>query len=297
MKSTLFISDLTTVDYAYISSVGLLQGDSFNVSVYVSGEVTEDEKVVEDFGSVKKRIKEYIDHKVNGFDHKLWIDRRDPSWSLVPRSPDQRFVYKSDVLEMDIPFSAVKFYVCGMRVEDQLEQYLKMEMPNLDFRVMINHDYHLPMKTSRETPPSRFNYVHGLKDSTSWGCQNIAHGHHSFLYFASGIYGAQTRSHMFQEEVARILNETVFVKRENILTEASGYVEVAYTSRDRGPFYSKYRVGKEAHQLSILETETTIEFLGEYIRDFWSSGLIAYGVKSVYVSEGLMKGSFFEVES
>lgn len=73
-QSTLFIGNLTTIDYAYIHPTRYtIKGGSLNLSVEVTGDIEPVENVVVDFGTIKKKIKSLIDDKEEGFDHKLWV--------------------------------------------------------------------------------------------------------------------------------------------------------------------------------------------------------------------------------
>ena len=67
------MQQVTTIDYAYINTEGQLLGGSYNADFEVTGDIEFNEQVVIDFGKVKKAIKQIIDGKFHGFDHKLWI--------------------------------------------------------------------------------------------------------------------------------------------------------------------------------------------------------------------------------
>ena len=68
---TMFFSQPTVIDHAYIDQEGRVVGGSFNPDFLVTGEIDPKEKVVIDFGTGKKQIKALIDHKEFGYDHKL----------------------------------------------------------------------------------------------------------------------------------------------------------------------------------------------------------------------------------
>ena len=73
MRSTMFLSDVTVLDHAYIDDSGFIVGGSFHPCFNVSGEIDGTEQVVVDFSAIKKQIKALIDSKETGYDHKLWI--------------------------------------------------------------------------------------------------------------------------------------------------------------------------------------------------------------------------------
>lgn len=299
MISTLFISDLTTVDHAVLLPNGGLLGNSFNVSVKVTGKVTVTEKVVEDFGSIKKRIKAFIDDKEEGFDHKLWIPIEHDRKLFVPGI--SMYHRQGEDWGLNVPKNAVKFVPFDTdpgsfrkNTEISLEHYLAEKMPNLSFKVQTNQITRLPFTTLQSEAPSMFRYTHGLRDSTSWGCQNIAHGHLSFLHLRSNSDTCGTKAKRLQADIAKHLNNAIFIRRENVLDQAdSKFINISYYSRDRGLF--QYYFKKELNHYLILESETTIEYLAEFVHDFWRKDMVACEVGEVYVSEGLMKGAVVEV--
>lgn len=296
MKSTLFISDITTVDHAVLMEDGRIKGNSFNLGAYVTGEVTEDEKVVEDFGTVKKRIKQFIDAKEDGYDHKLWIP--DPEGILEQNH--NRYVRSEGSWSMSLPRDAIKFVEFsaeGMnkdRVEKSINSFLKRKMPHLDFKVFTNIVPRPAFPASKDRPVSMFRYTHGLKDSTSWGCQNILHGHLSFIYLQESGDPCANKAYALQAEIASHLDNIMFIKRGNLYPSGKeNLVKIQYMSRDRGEFEYMFRKG--VNDFILLETETTIEYLAEFVRDFWARDLKKCAVKKIYLSEGLVKGAVTEI--
>jgi hypothetical protein len=129
-----------------------------------------------------------------------------------------------------------------------------------------------------------FTYSHGLKDSTSWGCNNIAHGHLSYVQIAP----ANPDTLHLQEVIASQLDGVVFVNRTNVVEESDDVISLSYTT-GRGLFFARYQ--KEANYYIVLDTETTIENLVEYIRARYEQELIQAGARFLFVSEGLSKGA------
>jgi hypothetical protein len=136
---------------------------------------------------------------------------------------------------------------------------------------------------------STFTYVHGLKDSTSWGCQNISHGHLSYLILQSGnTYNVGSNISQLAADICDDIDKAVFINTENIVRDDSDSITIEYTT-PRGVFKATY--SKSAYNTIVLETETTVEHLVEYVCAKYERELQEAAVQIVYLSEGLSKGA------
>ena len=313
MKSSIFLANLTVVDHAYIDRNGQVLGGSFNPSFLVSGETDNVEKVVVDFSTVKKDLKILIDHKVTGIDHKLWITR-ESSATLTPREPEGEtamVLISTPCLKLDIPGDAVVVLDCGYSIEaigvylgNYLTNALGAKYPSIKVTCLNSTKVH---SLNSSLPVSTFSYVHGLKDSTSWGCQNNSHGHLSYLQLfpskehvreyengrTSPSYPEESGIDKLRRVIARDLDGTVFVRKENFKGIEDGMAVVGYSSRDRGTFHASYDV--KTVKVKILESETTIEFLVEYVMQKYVEDFRRLGIHSFAISEGLTKGAYKEI--
>lgn len=307
MKSTLFLSNLTVIDHAYIDRTGKIVGGSFNPTFLVTGEVTEDENVVVDFSRIKSDIKALIDSRENGFDHKLWL-LNSSACGVMYKQDRVRVV--TDALILEVPSSAVveidtNHYgtsFIGKALEGYLNEHLKLiHGESISVKCLNSVDASLLYK---DLPYSMFTYTHGLKNSTSWGCQNIAHGHLSFIqlideldeqleYTRENLDDYSDRLHSLRSKIAQDLDGTIFVMRENVVSESDDQISVAYLSRDRGEFFASYN--KYKMQVEVLDTETTVEHLVEYVASRYHDQLKENKVKAIALSEGLTKGAYFNL--
>lgn len=329
MISTMFLNDLTVVDHAYITEHGDVRGGSFNPSFLVEGEIDPVEKVVVDFSTIKKQLKQFIDDKELGFDHKLWvinglsnITSIEVDGVLVTDFADllDHKVYSSTsnvtiltpTVTLNVPKNAVKFIDpdhCEYTIDNVgkwLSEYLNDCFGGnvtVTCHNTINAHTLLPVQVA---PIGYFTYAHGLKDSTSWGCQNIAHGHLSFIQ----LVGSATPD--VQREIISMitadLDGTVFINKENVVVETAEHVGIKYTT-PRGSFTGLYeKFNPRAHNICktviaaspahcvILDSETTIEFLVEYVKSEYSNIFKKFGITAVMVSEGLSKGAYVTIE-
>ena len=286
MRSSIFLSDLTVVDHAYIDDKGRVIGGSYNPGFIVTGEVSDDESVVVDFSTVKKDLKTHMDKHLynmdyNGFDHKLWVIEGHSNCELS--EDGDRVNILSPAFIGDFPSDAIRYIenpsndlysedFVGEQFASHLTGCLSQIYPNIniDVKCFNTTNVHLidPYK-----PIEYFRYSHGLKNSTSIGCQNLGHGHLSFI---------QHDDPVLCETIADFLNNAVFINAENIVYEDDDELSIEYTSQ-RGFFSGTYN--KKLNKIIVLDTETTIEWIGHYVQT-------TYGIHDFYISEGLSKGTY-----
>lgn len=277
MIATIYLNEVTCIDHAYIDDKGVIRGGSFLPSFEVSGTTDNSESVVLDFSKAKKWIKEQIDHPEDGFDHKLWFIEGYSNGSY--RIEGAYYVINTPTASLRVPIDAVKiFYAQTYSVQEigeVIERYLKERTKDGLFFVCHNSEEPVLPKNSKRGLCShvRFRYVHGLKDSSSWGCQNIAHGHSSYL--------------MVNEYVdLPVIEDTLFVYAPNIIRETASSITIGYET-PRGSFTMV--VEREFYKVIILKEETTIENLVAYFNDALT--ILGYSYDKLWVSEGLQKGA------
>ena len=317
-NAALYLSAVTSIDAAYVGTVSggsRLQGLSFKPLVTVEGNVDGDEQVVADFGSIKKKIKEAIDDKLHGYDHKLLYDPKQVSVEpghLVGTShltvADHGMLISGDTRGMRPVHNLGDSQDIPGTICTSLGTYLGVKFP--DFRFSVTYDAEaegIPFSSRLQhhgyacTKPVYFDYMHGLPRSTSWGCQFIAHGHLSFVQLLRDAAGE--RASLYRDEpedlelaadIAQSLNNTYIVNRA-YYWQAKGTDFIRYTSRDRGVF-SLHAAGDNL-SLVFLDTETTIENIAAYVERVWRKRLSACGITALYLSEGLQKGCLVRVSS
>ncbi|QJT71266.1 6-pyruvoyl tetrahydropterin synthase-like protein [Vibrio phage vB_VcorM_GR11A] len=184
-----------------------------------------------------------------------------------------------------------------------LQQEINNHFPDLDIKVSLeskfNHVNPIDVHGWVLTQAQPITYVHGLKDSTSFGCQNIMHGHRSFIQlvgireeYADNKYKASLDK--VCKTMARFMDGKYLVAERNYAPSGGSIPEdrdwVGYESRDRGKF--SVLLG-QPHL--VLPHETTIECIVHYMYQQFRSQLRELGVSQIYISEGLEKGAFYSV--
>lgn len=321
----MFLSDLTVLDHAYIDANGFVVGGSFNPCVNVSGKIDEVERVVVDFSAIKKNLKALIDDKHTGYDHKLWIIEGFSNTHDIVLTEEIEGLEDVGILTittpevtLKIPRSAIKvvkrinnmtpdysYEYIGKSISQYLTERLAELYPNVNIEaeVFITEHFHSYYPASTDgiiTDCVPFRYTHGLRNSTSWGCQNIAHGHLSYIRLICDKIN-ETEFDNYDDylftikkveelanSIATDLNNAVFIDKENVVTFNEHGVQIEYNSRNRGTFAAIY---SHHHKTLILDTETTIEFIVEYVKTQYLDMFKDLGVTSFMVSEGLSKGA------
>ncbi|WYW01650.1 hypothetical protein KoPa5_00018 [Pseudomonas phage vB_PpuM-KoPa-5] len=237
---TMLLNNVTAIDVGFLTAQGVF-GASVRPSFLITGEMSEDEQVVVDFSTIKKSIKELIDHKELGIDHKTIVigpafpkpeDDDDftvtmggpVGGSVRMTAPEDAFVFLSErcpnALSEDWNTKGKLLSDCvvvdrhGGLVSPErfviplVQELLSRELPKLfptltDIKVFYSKDVtaplqpshirvgamfkgedHNPMMDTLVEDNIRLTYSHGLPRSTSWGCQNILHGHVSVVTLA-----------------------------------------------------------------------------------------------------------------
>lgn len=293
-QSTMFLENITVVDHAYIDQEGKVIGGSKHASFLVTGNIDPVENVVVDFSTIKHDLKGWVDDKEEGFDHKLWLIQ---GYSQYTKEDLGNNLIKitTPAMEAILPKNAVKEFE-GTYAQYSLErvynQYLESKMPGLTIKTELTE---IVFDRGVST---KFRYSHGLKNSTSWGCQNPCHGHLSFIQLAdkdnNPITGYDINLYADLEVVSNNLHNTVFIWDDNVINETSTSITIKYETPERGLFVVTY--DKSKNKIKVLNTETTVEFLADYITSEYNALFKNHKISYVWVSEGLSKGAISKVQ-
>ena len=289
--STLFLRNITCLDYAFITEAGKIEGGSYHVSVEVTGPVEEGEQVVVDFSRIKGELKRAIDDKDFGYDHKLWVMPMSfyPDYCDMRISEDPEFEngvwIDTNFFRIRVPNNAVRM-IDALDVASDISRYLELELKRIhgiDLKCEV--ELSLTGFTSRHSA-QYFTYWHGLKNSSSWGCKNIGHGHRSFVELKCS--GLQDGGTALTRNIAKWLNGTMFIHRDNLKVISESEWEVAYFT-ERGYFNLRFDPKMIKH--IVLDKETTIENIIEYVWSRLELERNSVLIESIFISEGLQKGA------
>jgi 6-pyruvoyl-tetrahydropterin synthase len=307
----MFLHNVTLIDAAYLHESGFPCGLSINPVFFVEGELSAEEQVVGDFSAVKKEIKDLIDDKESGFDHKLWVDT--DVFTLEVGNDQgiatgkQEVRLQTDYFTLSVPANALRrtpgLLDCAPRqygwvalsnnISRLLADYLNIRFSEAgrSYRVSV----HVPMPTAidlsgigahygismRQFDTLLFSYTHGLPKSSSWGCQNILHGHTSFVTLAGGGKG----QHALLQEIHDYLYDAYVVDSHTQAHKRPGIIR--YTT-DRGAF--KLELSDKLRTV-VLDKAPTIENIVDHVAQKYARQLHEAGTTLLAISEGLWKGA------
>ena len=304
MSAKLFLNNITVIDHGFIGNDGRQHGGSFHASFEVSGEVDPTEQVVIDFSAVKKTIKNIIDDPVYGYDHKVWVL---PGWSDCEVAQDNyQVTIRSSALELSGPANMLRMvdateYSCaaiGAAISRHVEIELAKAYPGVNPKVKCILS-EVGFIYNAANPSFYFRYSHGLRNSSSWGCQNIAHGHLSWLEIEHDKHHnpecKECAQAMFSlEQILRNQwDDAVLIDEANVVDRGDDYISIAYTT-PRGRFFAKYRAPYVKYK--VLPHETTIEHIVAAFALENAYWLERAHVGKLFISEGLAKGSMKEFD-
>lgn len=299
--STIFNRNISVIDHAYINHLGQVVGGSYHLNVDIGGSIENNEQVVVDFSRIKKDIKEIVDSKEDGFDHKLWLITGYSRANVIfPAFSNNAFVH-SNACWMQVPKNAIKQFdgttdvreSAELAIQKQLQIELSKKYPNSNLFVKVSLTTEAFTINKKSDNFSFFTYSHGLKNSSSWGCQNVGHGHLSFIeWFHDSNYSNECSDCMnavkeLKSKIAE-LDGAVFVFSENIESETEKEIKIKYTT-ERGEWIALYK--KEENNIVVLPIETTVENITNWFVTKYDKILAQAHIKQIRISEGLAKGA------
>ncbi|TPG60146.1 hypothetical protein [Ewingella americana] len=330
--STIFFANQNCIDFGFLRADGCPIGYSVNPSFTLTGRIEEKEQVVIDFSDAKKKLKQFMD---DSFDHRLVVFKNADGSLLGVESTETNaenrtvFHLKNALGRIELPedaFCIVDIVGESPDVDSFVQNNLQIFLKDYCEKALLAHygfavEVQVKMATLMMSygdlnntvfPTLKFNYVHGLKNSTSYGCKNIGHGHLSYLHFEHDIKLPDQHSpdnklviEAFKEysHLEKVLTNCIFVKRENLDHQQNGdeeFMVISYSTEERGFMEMTLNVNELEHypdvNIHICDKETTIENLAERISEIIARECpnLSGFVNQLFVSEGLTKGCVYD---
>lgn len=282
--NSLFVNQLTTIDFAYLCPKRGLVGETWLVDVVLSGELN-DEGMVFDFGHVKKEIKSMID---NYADHTLLVPTKNQAITLTENngtSHTERTVKLIMPSGEEIICTAPAQAILPLPVDAIAPEQVKPLLEAFIFDQLPENIAVIELTLYPETIKGAwFHYTHGLKKHHG-NCQRIAHGHRSPLEI---FINDQRREDLEYEQVA-IWHDIYLAKQEDLVEQYqhNGHTHnfFAYTA-NQGDF----SLALPAARCYMVETDTTIELLADHLAQVLADRKLGQTVK-VIANEGFCKGA------
>ena len=252
--TSLFVKQLTTLDFSYLCPLRGLVGETWLVDVTLSGALN-DQGMVFDFGHVKKQIKASLDTLV---DHRLLVPASAEA-AQVTHNDDQlhiEFQTSTGAIECLSPAQAILLVDSPAISIEQLKLYLEQsviqELPDNVSAVDL-HLYHEPVEGAY------YHYSHGLKKHLG-NCQRIAHGHRSRIE----VYVSNERNEELEHQWADNWRDIYIGSREDLQHSFKkgglDYHLFSYTS-DQGYF----QLTIPCDHCYLVDTDSTVELLAQHM--------------------------------
>lgn len=331
----IYWENISDVDHAILFPLGQMVGNSYIATATAEGNNNNEEAVILDFSTGKKQLKAVCDSIV---DHKLWVNDRyheivytDESVIVRARGLDKQITFEtmlpkdavyvqSFTSDVATPFQYQKDYIeQAVRLANE-DLSMKASTPEMKITIGINNKI---FENARNK--YFFRYTHGLPTSTSYGCQNICHGHLSYIelipkdgvqeYIVTRYRGKSELNRLFDKLGFRVYNQSVamtpkytyygqhmanvhficptanvtdFAKKDNT-------IEYSIKTNTRGYMLNKIKFEEHDRFYNYIELDTlsTIENLGAFFKremERHCPKLLEYF--DVRISEGLSKGVF-----
>lgn len=273
---SLFVDNLTVIDFAYFHRERGIIGESLILDVELFGELN-DEGMLFDFSYVKKRIKSCVDELV---DHKLVVATDNPKVS-IDRALDQVTIKlqttKNQYYRHSSPAASLYLLndeeVTPNSIMDSLVRPIRSILPNNVTEI------NLRLRPEKTEGPF-FHYAHGLKKH-SGDCQRIAHGHRSKIE----IFENGEKSDHWSKHIAKMWEDIYLATKEDLKSE------------DENHFTFEYRANQGQFQLTIpktrcylIESDTTVELIASYLASYLAKQKTS-SIFKVKAYEGVDKGA------
>ncbi|WP_250657926.1 6-pyruvoyl trahydropterin synthase family protein [Alkalimarinus coralli] len=253
----LFVNNLTVIDFSYLHTERGILGESWIVDIELEGDLDE-QGMLFDFGDVKKKIKNIIDHEV---DHKFVVPAAHQSISINTQGTLAKVVYNApsgeqiihhsplesltQIKDVEISKENISAYLCD-RILHQLPSNVKGICIQLREEVIKGEFYH---------------YSHGLKKHKG-NCQRIAHGHRSTI----NIYRDGKPAHDLEKQWASIF-EDIYIGTEsdiagNPLINGHPHTHFAYSA-----IQGDFELIIPSRQVYIIKTDSTVEWIATHISE------------------------------
>lgn len=253
--ATLFVDNLTVLDFSYLHAKRGLVGDSWIVDLELGGDL-DDQGMVFDFGHIKKAVKQVLDHTV---DHKLLV----PADNSQLRSREQdgklqiTWRYGAGEIQVRAPESSV-LMVPGEEISKGVLTLYLMEMVRTSVPANVKEVLVRLREEDTGTAPC-YHYSHGLKKHEG-NCQRIAHGHRSRIE----IYENGRRSRYWEKLWADRWEDIYIGTREDL--EGTYYLDEVPHHRFRyESVQGQFELMIPEDHCYLVDSDSTVEQLAQHI--------------------------------
>lgn len=254
--ASLFVDNLTVIDFSYLDSQRGIVGESWIVDLELAGDLNA-EGMVFDFGHVKKAIKAEIDR---GMDHRFVIPYRLQGLDITEDRHRTRVRLGSAqsglVLDYCAPNQA--FYwldaeavTPASALADIRRQVMTVVPDNV-------HDVVLSLRTEQHDD-AYYHYSHGLKKHAG-DCQRMVHGHRSRIV----VEQDGERRPEAEQAIAAHWRDIYLATREDIRAECRELDTPCYAMAYRSA-QGLFELTLPIARCDVLDTDTTVELIASHL--------------------------------
>ncbi len=253
--TTLFVDQLTVIDFAYFDAARGIVGESWIVDIELEGEL-DDQGMVFDFGDVKKQIKLAIDNSV---DHKFIVPANYEKLQ-VTQTGNQLLLEIQDNQKQwyrhQSPNEAVVLLAESSVNMNAVKQLLITECHKVVPNNVTSIKLHL---STEQIDGAYYHYTHGLKKHLG-DCQRIAHGHRSQIHiFENGDRNSELEKFWSEKwQDIYIATEEDLVKELRI--DEVDYYHFAYASQQ-----GDFSLTLPKANCHLMKNDSTVELIAVHI--------------------------------
>ncbi len=277
---TLFVDQLTVIDFAYFHAQRGIVGESWIMDVELTGELDE-QGMIFDFAHVKKQIKALTDELI---DHKFAVPQHNPGVSIYEHQGQVVFNAKTEndlhyrhtspsQAIVKIPASDITIATVVPFLVEKIKAILPSNVANLIIHLR-----------EEAIDGAYYHYAHGLKKHFG-DCQRIAHGHRSKIQVFRNAQRDKTLEQFISDKWQDIYLITEEDIQEELEIEGKPYYKLGYEANQ-----GKFELIVPKSVCDLLETDSTVELIAEHLL-----ALISDQVRTDKVTlkayEGVQKGA------
>jgi 6-pyruvoyl-tetrahydropterin synthase len=253
--ATLFVDNLTVLDFSYLHAKRGLVGDSWIVDLTLGGDL-DPQGMVFDFGHIKKAVKQLLDEVA---DHKLIAPSDSDHLSADSDNGRTRLIwqYPNGEVQMRAPEDSVLF-MPGVEVSKGaltlfLTEKVREILPSNIRDVIIR------LRDEETGTSPYYHYSHGLKKHDG-NCQRIAHGHRSRIeIFENG------RRSRYWEKLWADRWEDIYIGTEEDLEGTYFLDDVPHHRFRYDSAQGHFELMLPEDHCYLVSTDTTVELLADHI--------------------------------
>ena len=276
---TLFINQLTTLDFSYFCVQRGLVGETWIVDIRLSGHLNE-EGFLMDFAAIKTQLKKTLDDLL---DHKLLVPKLSDAVACCTKNGQSTVCLDTllGIFECTAPENAIVLLPMSAITAEHTVRWL---IPQLQCLLSKNIGTITLNLYPEDIHGAYYHYSHGLKKHQG-NCQRIAHGHRSPL----AIFLDGKRAPNEEKRWTTLWRDIYIATHEDVVSQGTErgqkYITVAYVASQ-----GHFQLTLPQTRCYVMDLDTTIEQLSHYVCETLRKKYPEKKIE-VWLYEGFNKGA------